>query len=85
MLSKFQQLLLVLMRLQLNLPLQDFAYRFNIHVFTASRVFIHVINVMDTRLVPSLIFWPERKQLRLTLPAIHSHTVYKLLTFEKFY
>ena len=63
-LSKFRKLLLVLIRLRFNLPLQYLAYRFNIHA--ASRAFINVINVMDTRLVPSLIVWPEREQLRLT-------------------
>ena len=35
---------------------------------TISRTFSHVINVMFVRLVPSLVKWPERQELRLTLP-----------------
>ena len=38
-LSQFQEFLLVLIRLKLNSPLQDLAYRFNISVPTAHRIF----------------------------------------------
>ena len=38
-LTKFQQLLLTLMRLRLNLLVQDLAYRFCIHASTVSRTF----------------------------------------------
>ncbi|KAM9354261.1 uncharacterized protein KZ484_012436 [Pholidichthys leucotaenia] len=38
--SKFQQFLLTLMRLRLNLTFQDLAYRFGIHASTASRTIL---------------------------------------------
>lgn len=38
-LSKFQEFILVLMRLRLNIPFQDLAYRFGISRSTVSRVF----------------------------------------------
>ena len=58
-LTPFQQLLLTLMRLRLNLSGQDLAYQFNAHSSTVSRTFTYVIEVMCTRLKP-LIFWPNR-------------------------
>ena len=67
MLSPFQQLLMTLMRLRLNLPGQDVAYRFGVHQCTVSRTFLHVIDAMYVRLKP-LIRWPERDDLRRTLP-----------------
>ena len=54
-LTPFQQLLLTLMRLRLNLSGQDLAYRFNVHSSTVSRTFTNVIEVLCTRLKP-LIF-----------------------------
>ena len=45
-LSLFQKLILVLMRLRLNLSVQDLAYRFNISKSTVSRTFKTVIAVM---------------------------------------
>lgn len=66
-LTPFQQLLLTLMRLRLNLSGQDLAYRFNVHSSTVSRTFTYVIEVMCTRLKP-LIFWPNRDNLRKTMP-----------------
>ena len=66
-LTPFQQLLLTLMRLRLNLSGQDLAYRFNVHSSTVSRTFTYVIEVMCTRLKP-LIVWPNRDNLRKTMP-----------------
>ncbi|KAI4801015.1 hypothetical protein KUCAC02_006178 [Chaenocephalus aceratus] len=37
-LSKFEQFILVLLRLRLNLPLKEMAFRFNISLSTASRI-----------------------------------------------
>ena len=45
-LCQFQGYLLVLLRLQLNVPLQDLAYRFRVSVSTASIVFDRRIDVM---------------------------------------
>lgn len=66
-LTKFQQLILVLMRLRVNCPVQDLAYRFRISVATVSRAFLNVIDIMNSRL-NFLIKWPTRDQLQKTMP-----------------
>lgn len=66
-LSKFQQFVLVLMRLRLNLSLTDLAFRFNISPPTASRVWHKIIDVLYSRL-RFLIKWPERHVLHTTMP-----------------
>lgn len=66
-LTKFQKLVLVLMNLRLNLPVQDLAYRFNGSKSTVSRTFLTVIHVMYIGM-KSLIIWPGREELRLTMP-----------------
>ena len=68
-LCQFQEYLLVLLRLRLNVPLQDLAYRFKVSVSTASRVFNRRIDVMRVRL-DFLIQWPEREELRKTKPLV---------------
>ena len=68
-LCQFQEYLLVLLRLRLNVPLQDLAYRFKVSVSTASRVFNRWIDVMRVRL-DFLIHWPEREELRKTMPLV---------------
>ncbi|XP_017325547.1 uncharacterized protein LOC108266569 isoform X2 [Ictalurus punctatus] len=67
-LSKFQQLLLTLMRLRLDLRNQDLAYRFGVKVSTVTRTVHRIINVMFTTLVPTAVFWPSRLELRKNLP-----------------
>ena len=49
-LSKFEQLILVLLRLRLNLPLKDLAFRFKISLPTASRVWHKIIDILHERL-----------------------------------
>uniref|UniRef100_A0A673W9N7 Uncharacterized LOC115155760 n=1 Tax=Salmo trutta TaxID=8032 RepID=A0A673W9N7_SALTR len=72
-LSKFQQLLLTLMRLRLDLKNQDLAYRFGVKVGTVTRTVLRMVNVMSTTLVPTAVFWPSRAELRKNLPAaLHS-------------
>lgn len=66
-LTKLQKLLMVLIRLRLNSPLQDLAYRFNTSRATVSRVFLIVIDILYQRL-KGFILWPEREQLRKTMP-----------------
>ena len=66
-LPKFQQFMMVLMKLRLNLANQDLAYRFNIHQSTVSRKFRLWIDAMFVRLRP-LIKWPERDVVRDTMP-----------------
>ena len=57
------------MRIKLSLPLQDLAYRFDISVSTASRIFHRWMDVLYTRL-NFLIHWPDRDELRKTMPSI---------------
>ena len=66
-LSKFEQFVLTLMRLRLNLPLSDLGYRFGVSTSTAFRVFNTWLDVMFVRLSP-LIRWPSRKELWKTMP-----------------
>eukprot|EP00058_Branchiostoma_floridae_P006248 XP_002591736.1 hypothetical protein BRAFLDRAFT_58953 [Branchiostoma floridae] len=67
-LSHFQQLLLTLMKLRLNLFHQDLAYRFGVHISTISRTVHHIVDLLFTILVPTAIIWPDREELRKTLP-----------------
>ena len=66
-LDRFQELVMVLMKLRLNVSYQDLAYRFMVSLSTVSRIFSSWMIVMDTRL-SSLVFWPEREQLWRTMP-----------------
>lgn len=68
-LTKFQQLLLTLMRLRLDLRNQDLAYRFGVKVATVTRTVHRIINIMSATLVPTAVFWPSRVELRKNLPA----------------
>lgn len=67
-LSNFQQILLTLMRLRLDLRNQDLAYRFGVKVSTVTRTVHRIINIMFTTLVPTAVFWPSRVELRKNLP-----------------
>ena len=67
LLTPFQEFVLTLMKLKLNMPLEDLAYRFNVSVPTVSRVFQVWMTVMDKRL-SSFIKWPERENLWRTMP-----------------
>ena len=49
-LSLFQEFIMVLMKLRLNVPLQDLAYRFVVSPSTVSRTFSTWLTVMDIRL-----------------------------------
>ena len=68
-LCQFQEYLLVLLRLWLNVPLQDLEYCFKVSVSTGSRVFNRWIDVMRVRL-DFLIQWSEREELRKTMPLV---------------
>lgn len=57
---------MVLIRLQLNILLQDLAYRFKVSVSTASRVFYRWMDVMRETL-DYLIVWPEGEDLQKTI------------------
>jgi hypothetical protein len=66
-LGKFEQLILVLIRLRLNLSLKDLAYRFKISQPTVSRIWHKWISVLHQR-TKFLIKWPERVMLQATMP-----------------
>ena len=66
-LSKFQEFIMVVMKLRLNVPHQDIAYWFGVSGFVVSRVFNSLIEVMDICSSP-LIVWPEHKELQKTIP-----------------
>ncbi|CAN8016388.1 unnamed protein product [Ixodes persulcatus] len=66
-LSKFQEFLVFLMKLRLNLTFQDLAFRFGVSEATISRVFDRWLHVAYFRL-KSQIIWPERRTLQQTMP-----------------
>ena len=68
-LSPFQQLLITLMRLRLNLCGQDLGYRFKVHASTICRTFEFVIDLLYAKLKP-LIIWPTTDALHKTMPMV---------------
>lgn len=66
-LSPFQQLILTLMKLRLNLPTKDLSERFRVSVSTVSRTFLCTLNVLHSQL-KALIIWPDRDALQKTMP-----------------
>lgn len=69
-LSPFQQLILTLMRLKMNLPLALLSCIFRVSVPTASRTFRNTIEALNAKLVPALVFWPNRDELMLSMPMV---------------
>ena len=63
----WRSFLLVLIKLRLNLGFQDLAFRMGISISTVSRRFHEALDVMAVRL-KFLIHWPEREELRKTMP-----------------
>ena len=78
-LDRFQEFIIVLMKLRLNVPLQDLPYHFVVLISTISRIFFHWIVVMDKRLFP-LFYWPERHQLWKTMPQCFRYAFCKKTT-----
>lgn len=66
-LSHFQMLLLTLMRMRLNLPLDHLAHIFDVSRTTASNMFTNIINVLYVHLSP-LVHWPERHCIQVSMP-----------------
>ena len=60
--------MIVLVKLRLNLGLQDIAYRLGICTSTVSRRFHEMLDIMSCRL-EWLIKWPEREELWKTMPS----------------
>lgn len=63
-----EQFLLTLMKLRLNLREIDLAMRFSISTSSASRYFQKWVTIMNVRLVEKFIRWPERDEIRTSLP-----------------
>lgn len=78
-LSLFQEFIMVLMKLRLNVPLQDLAFRFCVSLSTVSRTFSAWMMVMDIRLSP-LVRWPERDELWHTMPMCFQYAFGKRTT-----
>ena len=82
-LSKFQEFIMTLIKVRLNVPHQDLAYRFDVSLTTVSRISTHWLMVMDICL-SCLISWPEREDLWRTMPqcflTINTTITAKILT-----
>ena len=68
-LPRFLEFIITLMKIKLNCPFQDLAYRFGISVSTVSRIFDKWIDIMSTRL-QFLILWPQREELIKSMPLV---------------
>lgn len=68
-LPQFKEFLIALIRLRLNLSLQDLAFRLNVPVPTINRIFDSWVHVMRIRLRFS-IKWREREELQATIPVV---------------
>lgn len=66
-LSSFQEFIMVLIKLRMNLPMKDLAYHFQVSVATTSRIWLKWLVHMDGCL-GSLIMWPGREDLQKTMP-----------------
>lgn len=66
-LSKFQEFILFMMKIKVNLFNADLAFRFNISEATVSRIFDKWLHVAYCRL-KSQITWPGREELQRTMP-----------------
>lgn len=78
-LNRFQEFAMVLIKLRLNVPFQDLAYRFVVSISTVSRIFSSWMVVMDARLAP-LISWPDRERLWRTMPMSFQYAFGKQVT-----
>ena len=68
-LPPFLEFIITLMKIKLNCPFQDLAYRFGVSVSTVSRIFDKWIDIMSTRL-QFLLLWPQREELIKTMPLV---------------
>uniref|UniRef100_A0A3Q1FGQ9 DDE Tnp4 domain-containing protein n=1 Tax=Acanthochromis polyacanthus TaxID=80966 RepID=A0A3Q1FGQ9_9TELE len=67
-LTLFQQYMLALIKIRMNLSFDFLSYYFCIDPTAVSKLFKHSISVMYCRLVPSFVIWPDRESLRKSLP-----------------
>lgn len=69
-LTNFQEFMIVLVKLRLDSPLQDFAYKFGVSLSTISRILLKWLTILDIKLKP-FIKWPDREVLWLSTPACY--------------
>ena len=67
MITKFEQCIMVLMKLRLNLSEVDLSYRFGVGQATISRLFETWIDAMFTVFSP-LVKWPNQAEVQKTMP-----------------
>ena len=78
-LNRFQEFVMVLKKLHLNVPFQDLAYQFELSLSSVSRLFMSWIIAMDLRL-SHFIHWPDREQLWKTMPRCFQRTFGRKVT-----
>ena len=79
-LTKFQEFALTLIKLKLNMPLKDLAFRFGVSLSTVSRDFLVAWMIaLDVRLAP-LVSWPDREDLCRTMPQCFQESFGKKVT-----
>ena len=66
-LTKFQKVLLVLMKLRMNLSMQYLGYCFNVSTGCVSKTFNDTLHVMYI-MMKGFVYWPDREELRLAMP-----------------
>ena len=66
-LSPFQEFVCTMIKLSINLPIEDLGYRFKISTSTVSRIILKWLRQMDIWL-RDLIYWPDREELQKTMP-----------------
>ena len=66
-LTAFQKFIITLMRLRLNLPVQDLAYRYGVGVSVISRCFSEIFDLLCVNLV-NVVHWPSRDDLVVSMP-----------------
>ncbi|XP_034039900.1 uncharacterized protein LOC117522576 isoform X2 [Thalassophryne amazonica] len=79
-LTPFQQLLLTLMKLRLSVPLHYLSCVFRVQYTTVQRTFSDVINILNAKYVSLTLFWPERGQIRSTMPYVFKATFPKCVS-----
>jgi hypothetical protein len=77
--TKFQQFIITLLRLRLDLMFTDLGYRFNISTQTVSRFFYKTLSVLYLYL-RSFIIWPERDCIIATTPDCFKNNFQNIVT-----
>lgn len=74
-LTHFQQFILTLVKLRLNLRLEDLGHRFNIAKSTVSK-YVHIlVTGMFQVFVPTLLFWPGEGEVKAKFPMVFVSTL----------